>query len=129
MLREWRHLHLLKRGGRAHDPTGADGTAPGELAVMCPACPHPNINLPVDWKSVPKELEFVSIPPPPCIEYLHTHTGISITRVLASTLVSVSNDGRFLAMKGIPSWVPGLHMLLHGVHTINTFSSEGTKPR
>lgn len=59
MVRMWRHLHLLKRGGRAHDPTGAQGTAPGELAVLCPACPHPNINLPPDWRSAPKESECV----------------------------------------------------------------------
>ena len=64
MLREWRHLRLLKRGGRAHDPTGVEGTAPGELAVLCPACPRPNINLPVDWKSVAKESEFVFSTPP-----------------------------------------------------------------
>jgi len=59
MLRIWRHLHLLKRGGRGHSPSGAAGTAPGELAVLCPACPHPNINLPANWKSVPKSSEYV----------------------------------------------------------------------
>jgi len=65
MLRMWRHLHLLKRGGRAHDPTGAEGTAPGELAVRCPACPYPDINLPANWTSAPKDLEFVL-----CLLYL-----------------------------------------------------------
>lgn len=59
MLRMWRHLHLLKRGGRGHDPSGAAGTTPGELAVLCPACPYPNINLPDDWRSVPKSSECV----------------------------------------------------------------------
>lgn len=59
MIRMWHHLHLLKRGGRAHDPTGARGTAPGELAVLCPACPYPNINLPPDWRSAPKNSECV----------------------------------------------------------------------
>lgn len=63
MLRMWRHLRLLKRGGRAHAPTGVDGTSPGELAVMCPACPHPTINLPTNWTSAPKESEYVFAPP------------------------------------------------------------------
>lgn len=55
----WRHLHLLKRGGRGHDPSGAAGTAPGELAVLCPACPYPNINLPPGWDAAPKSSESV----------------------------------------------------------------------
>lgn len=57
MLRMWRHIRLMKRGGRGHDPTGVGGTSPGELAVSCPACPHPNINLPKDWASAPKDSE------------------------------------------------------------------------
>lgn len=55
MIRMWRHLKLLKRGGRAHSPHGVDGTAPGELAVLCPACPRPDYNLPDDWRKTPKE--------------------------------------------------------------------------
>ncbi|KAJ7022257.1 hypothetical protein C8F04DRAFT_1272805 [Mycena alexandri] len=51
MTREWRHLQLLKRSGRGHDPTGAMGTGPGECALLCPACPHPGKNLPEDWKN------------------------------------------------------------------------------
>ena len=62
MIRMWRHLCLLKRGGRAHDPTGAQGTAPGELVVLCPACPYPNINLPVDWKLATKNSEYILDP-------------------------------------------------------------------
>jgi hypothetical protein len=42
---------MLKRAGRAQDPTGANGTALGELAVECPACPHPGRNLPEGWES------------------------------------------------------------------------------
>ena len=56
-LREWRHLRMMKRGGRSYDPSGVDGTSPGELAVLCPACPIPSVNLPPDWKSVAKEKE------------------------------------------------------------------------
>ena len=51
VMRLWRHLTLLKRFGRAHDPTGAAGTSHGELAVECPACPHPEKNLPNDWEN------------------------------------------------------------------------------
>jgi hypothetical protein len=69
MIRMWRHLRLLKRGGRAHNPTGAQGTSPGELAVLCPACPYPDINLPADWMLATKDLEFVLSPPLPS-EYL-----------------------------------------------------------
>ena len=59
MIRMWRHLKLLRRGGRAHAPTGVNGTSPGELAVLCPACPHPGINLPKNWATVAKESECV----------------------------------------------------------------------
>ena len=55
MMREWRHLKMLKRGGRGHDDLGVEGTQPGELAVLCPACPHPGINLASDWESSPPE--------------------------------------------------------------------------
>lgn len=49
MSLQWRHLKLLKWAGRAHDPAGPDGTKPGELALCCPSCPYPEINLPQDW--------------------------------------------------------------------------------
>jgi hypothetical protein len=42
---------MLKRAGRGQDPAGVDATAQGELAVECPACPHPNRNLPKGWQS------------------------------------------------------------------------------
>ncbi|KAG6835885.1 hypothetical protein H0H93_013691 [Arthromyces matolae] len=52
MLREWRHLKLLKRGARGYDPKGVEGTKPGECAVLCPACPYPGINMPADLSAV-----------------------------------------------------------------------------
>jgi hypothetical protein len=42
---------MLKRSGRGHDPDGADATSLGELAIECPACPHPDRNLPPNWNS------------------------------------------------------------------------------
>ncbi|KAH8101661.1 hypothetical protein DFH11DRAFT_1523480 [Phellopilus nigrolimitatus] len=53
VVRLWRHLTMLKRGGRGHDPRGVDATSQGELAVECPACPQPGRNLPLDWRDAP----------------------------------------------------------------------------
>ncbi|KAF9462998.1 hypothetical protein BDZ94DRAFT_1259836 [Collybia nuda] len=50
MVREYRHIKMLKRSGRGHNPTGAAGTKPGECAVLCPACPQPDLNLPPGWE-------------------------------------------------------------------------------
>lgn len=61
MVLQWRHLKLLKRGGRGNDPTGAAGTKEGELAILCPSCPHPGINLPQDWERVAECLRFLYI--------------------------------------------------------------------
>jgi hypothetical protein len=50
MMRQWRHMVMLKRGGRGNDgERTVSETKPGELAVECPACPRPGINLPDDW--------------------------------------------------------------------------------
>ncbi|KAG1738072.1 uncharacterized protein EDB91DRAFT_1249369 [Suillus paluster] len=49
----WRHLKMLKRFGRGHNPAGVSGTKEGECAVLCPACPQPGKNLPSDWKEGP----------------------------------------------------------------------------
>lgn len=51
MIHEWRHIRMLKRAGRGHDGIGA--TKLGECAVLCPACPHPGINLPKKWETAP----------------------------------------------------------------------------
>ena len=60
IIHEWWNLKLLKRGGHAHDPSGVSSTKPGELALICPACPDPNINLPADWEKHPHELQCVN---------------------------------------------------------------------
>jgi hypothetical protein len=46
---------MLKRAGRAHDPGGSAATKSGELAITCPACPDPAVNLPSDWENAPPE--------------------------------------------------------------------------
>ncbi len=59
-LTQWRYLKALKRGGRGHDKAGAKGTANGELAILCPSCPHPGINMPTEWAAAPKEKRYTS---------------------------------------------------------------------
>ncbi|KAK7049165.1 CxC2 domain-containing protein [Favolaschia claudopus] len=59
MTREWRHLQMLKRAGRGHDPAGVASTKPGECALLCPACPQPGKNLPADWEKAPREKRFL----------------------------------------------------------------------
>lgn len=57
MIREFRHMTMLKRAGRAFDPDSQRvfNTAPGSLAIPCRACPMPNINLPRGWDKVSPE--------------------------------------------------------------------------
>ncbi|KAJ7738811.1 hypothetical protein B0H16DRAFT_1465657 [Mycena metata] len=59
MVREYRHLQMCKRAGRIHDITGLAGTALGELAVACRACPLPGINLPEGWEDAPPEIAWI----------------------------------------------------------------------
>ncbi|KAJ7851559.1 hypothetical protein B0H13DRAFT_2360051 [Mycena leptocephala] len=51
MARQYRHLLMLKRAGRGHDPSGVLGTGAGELAIECPVCPNPKVNLPEGWEN------------------------------------------------------------------------------
>ncbi|KAJ7066666.1 hypothetical protein C8F01DRAFT_1208764 [Mycena amicta] len=56
MMREYRHLMLLKRRGRfGHEGCRASETGVGELAIRCPACPRPGVNLPAGWENAPPE--------------------------------------------------------------------------
>ncbi|KAJ7732706.1 hypothetical protein B0H16DRAFT_1732692 [Mycena metata] len=59
MTRQWRHVRMLKRAARGHDPQGIDNTQPGECALLCPACPHPGKNLVPGWEEAPTEKEFL----------------------------------------------------------------------
>jgi len=59
MAIQWRHLKLLKWGARAHDPNGVVATRPGELALLCPSCPWPGINLPDNWEDAPVGMKLV----------------------------------------------------------------------
>ncbi|KAJ7827600.1 hypothetical protein B0H14DRAFT_3088313 [Mycena olivaceomarginata] len=61
ICREYRHLMMLKRGGRGHDAGGARATQSGELAVHCPACPRPGVNLPDGWENATKDQRFIYV--------------------------------------------------------------------
>jgi hypothetical protein len=57
---------MMKRAGRGHDPSGIKGTAQGELALRCRACPQAGRNLPagwnnINWAEMPEDLRYVPL--------------------------------------------------------------------
>lgn len=52
IARQYAYMLRAKCAGRAHDPGGLGSTKPGELAVLCWACPHDSKNLPEGWRDV-----------------------------------------------------------------------------
>ncbi|KAJ7156373.1 hypothetical protein C8R46DRAFT_1040909 [Mycena filopes] len=53
IMREWRHIIMLKRGGIGNDgKRKVAETKPGELGPDCPGCPPPGVNIPFDWEAV-----------------------------------------------------------------------------
>ncbi|KAJ7604018.1 hypothetical protein FB45DRAFT_881028 [Roridomyces roridus] len=61
VCREYRHLLMLKRAGQGHEEGGVMATKPGGLAVLCPCCPRPGVNIPTDWENAPAESRFLYI--------------------------------------------------------------------
>ncbi|KAJ7026597.1 hypothetical protein C8F04DRAFT_1267965 [Mycena alexandri] len=59
MSRQLRHLLMLERAGIWYLPGGVCSTQPGQLALDCPACPRPGVNLPDGWENAPPELKFL----------------------------------------------------------------------
>jgi hypothetical protein len=51
MTRLWRWMKKLKWAGYGHNGKSTNDIGAGELAIFCPACPLPGINLPPDWKN------------------------------------------------------------------------------
>ncbi|KDR84201.1 hypothetical protein GALMADRAFT_56241, partial [Galerina marginata CBS 339.88] len=60
MVHEYRHLKMLKRSGRGHDPLGSARTQEGECAVLCPACPQPGKNMKPGWEDDPEDQQYLS---------------------------------------------------------------------
>ncbi|KAJ6452354.1 hypothetical protein C8R47DRAFT_998112, partial [Mycena vitilis] len=63
IVRQQRVMEMMKRAGRGHSNGGIAGTAQGELALRCRACPQPGRNLPVgwdsiNWKEMPEDLSY-----------------------------------------------------------------------
>ena len=58
MIREFRHLKLMKRNSRGNVENGLLSTGPSDLTVPCPACPIPGINLQDEWEQAPKEMKY-----------------------------------------------------------------------
>jgi len=61
MVCEWHHIKMLKPAARGHNPAGTAATKEGELAVLCPACPQPGINLPEGWEDASPHLRCVVV--------------------------------------------------------------------
>ncbi|KAG1844094.1 hypothetical protein C8R48DRAFT_750896 [Suillus tomentosus] len=59
MIQEYRHMSLLKRSGQGHVEHGISNLQPGELALHCPACPQPGVNLPRGWETVDPSMKFL----------------------------------------------------------------------
>ncbi|KAJ7016992.1 hypothetical protein C8F04DRAFT_1280235 [Mycena alexandri] len=63
IVRQYRMTQMMKRRGRGHAPSGVLGTAQGELALQCRACPQPGRNLPdnwdrINWSEMPEDLRY-----------------------------------------------------------------------
>ncbi|KAJ7772152.1 hypothetical protein B0H14DRAFT_2539080 [Mycena olivaceomarginata] len=63
IVRQYRTTLMMKRAGRGHDPSGVNGTAQGELALQCRACPQDGRNLPsgwdkINWAEMPEDLRY-----------------------------------------------------------------------
>ncbi|KZV60023.1 hypothetical protein PENSPDRAFT_552578, partial [Peniophora sp. CONT] len=58
-VRMFRHLRQAKRAGVAQMPQGVDDVEPGDVALHCPACPRPGINLPDGWENAPPDERFL----------------------------------------------------------------------
>ena len=46
--RAWRDVVVRIQAGYGYDTAAA--IAPGGLAIFCPACPQPGVNLPDSWE-------------------------------------------------------------------------------
>ena len=51
MVRKWQYLKMAQYAGVGHTKDGINKIKPGDLALPCPACPRPGVNLPVGWET------------------------------------------------------------------------------
>lgn len=55
MVRQFRTERMFKRGGRGSVEGLMADTGEGQLALKCPACPEPGVNLPEGWQAAISE--------------------------------------------------------------------------
>jgi len=67
MVLQWRHLKMLKWAGRSTVDDGVRQTQPGDLAIRCPSCPRPGVNLPSDWEKAPAHLRYANLRSSPAL--------------------------------------------------------------
>lgn len=58
MVRQYRHTLMVKRAGFSSLEDENVTPRAGDLALTCPACPHPGINLPDNWESVDPSMRY-----------------------------------------------------------------------
>jgi hypothetical protein len=56
--RAWRDISARIKAGYGHHPEAP--VTPGSLAIFCPACPQPGVNLPDDWRE--DDQKYVALP-------------------------------------------------------------------
>jgi len=61
MARQWAFLHRVKRSGIGFTLRYLSDIKPGSLAVICWACPNPDLNLPDGWEEVEDKYRYVCI--------------------------------------------------------------------
>jgi len=71
MIREWRYIKMMKRFARAYADNGVEGAQRGDLAVACPICPRPGVNLPDSWDSKDNPKRYVPFYSPPRTRLMH----------------------------------------------------------
>ncbi|KAK0433179.1 hypothetical protein EV421DRAFT_1910330 [Armillaria borealis] len=59
MVCQYRHLKMLMRAGRGQEENGIATTSEGQLALRCPACPIPEVNLPEGWRLASRSISYL----------------------------------------------------------------------
>ncbi|SJL14297.1 uncharacterized protein ARMOST_17753 [Armillaria ostoyae] len=59
MVCQYRHLKMMMRVGRGQEENGIKTTSPRGLALHCPACPIPYVNLPAGWELASRSISFL----------------------------------------------------------------------
>ncbi|KAK7021990.1 hypothetical protein VNI00_017092 [Paramarasmius palmivorus] len=58
VMRQWRYLRMLQRSGIGNQPSQRiEDIRDGELAIRCPACPRPGVNMPENFTALSKHID------------------------------------------------------------------------